>query len=117
MRHRIAGRKLSRLTSHRLSMYHNLVADLLKHEKIKTTEPKAKEVKGIAEKMITLGKDGSLASRRRASVVIGDKKVVDKLFDELAKRYADRNGGYVRLLKVGNRPGDGASMSIMELVQ
>ena len=97
-------------------MYHNLAADLLRHEKIKTTEPKAKEARSIAEKMITLGKEGTLASRRRALSIIGDKKVVDKLFDDLAKRYADRNGGYVRLLKIGNRLGDGAAMSIMELV-
>jgi len=89
----------------------------LAHEKITTTEAKAKEVRSLAEKMITLGKDGSLASRREALAFITDKKVVDKLFAEIAPGYADRSGGYTRLLKLGSRPGDNAPMVQIELVK
>ncbi len=117
MRHKLAGRKLSRPTEHRLALYRNQVTALLDHEKITTTEAKAKEVRSLAEKMITLGKEGSLASRREALAFVTDKKVVDKLFAEIAPDYADRNGGYTRLLKLGPRPGDNAPMVRIELVK
>ncbi len=117
MRHKLAGRKLSRPTGQRWALYRNQVTALLAHEKIITTEAKAKEVRSLAEKMITLGKDGSLASRRQALAFITDKKVVDKLFSEIAPGYADRNGGYTRLLKLGPRPGDSAPMVQIELVK
>jgi len=117
MRHKVAGRNLSRPTEHRLALYRNQVTSLLAHEKITTTEAKAREVRILAEKMITLGKDGSLASRREALTFITDKKVVDKLFAEIAPVYTDRNGGYTRLLKLGPRPGDNAPMVQIELVK
>lgn len=117
MRHRVDGRKLGRPTGHRVAMYRNLITDLLRYEKIVTTEAKAKEVRGMAEKTITLGKNGSLHARRQALAVVTDKKVVTKLFDELASRYADRPGGYTRLVKVGPRLGDGAPMARLELVE
>lgn len=117
MRHRVAGRKLDRPTGHRVSMYRNLVTDLLRYEKLVTTEAKAKEVRGIAEKIITLGKDGDLQARRQALAFVTDKKVVKKLFDELAPRYADRPGGYTRVVKLGPRLGDGAAMARLELVE
>jgi len=100
-----------------LALYRNQVAALLTHEKITTTEAKAKEVRSLVEKMITLGKDGSLASRRKALAFITDKKVVDKLFAEIAPGYADRNGGYTRLLRLGPRQGDNAPMVQIELVK
>ena len=111
------GRRLSRPTGHRMAVYHNLTADLLRHERIFTTEAKAKEVRGIAEKVITLGKNGSLHARRQALGVVGNKKVVEKVFDELATRYANRNGGYTRVLKIGQRRGDGAPIALLELVK
>jgi len=117
MRHRVNGRKLGRPTGHRVAMYRNLITDLLRYEKIVTTEAKAKEVRGMAEKTITLGKNGSLHARRQALAVVTDKKVVTKLFDELASRYADRPGGYTRLVKLGPRLGDGAPMARLELVE
>ena len=117
MRHRVAGRRLSRPTGHRLSMYYNLAADLMRYEKITTTEPKAKEVQGMAERVITLGKSGSVHARRQALAVISEKKIVDKVFEEIAPRYAARSGGYTRLLKLGPRRGDGASMALLELVK
>jgi large subunit ribosomal protein L17 len=117
MRHRLAGRQLSRATGHRWALYRNQVTALLAHEKITTTEAKAREVRSLAERMITLGKDGSLASRREALAFITDKKVVDKLFAEIAPGYADRRGGYTRLLKLGPRPGDSAPMVQIELVK
>jgi len=117
MRHRVAGRKLDRPTGHRVSMYRNLVTDLLRYEKLVTTEAKAKEVRGMAEKIITLGKDGDLQARRQALAFVTDKKVVKKLFDELAPRYADRPGGYTRVVKLGPRLGDGAAMARLELVE
>ena len=117
MRHKVAGRKFGRPTGHRKAMYRNLVTDLLSYEKITTTEAKAKEVRGLAEKMITLGKDGGLPSRRRALSFIIDKKIVAKVFDELAPRYAERPGGYTRILKLGPRLGDGAAMVQLELVE
>lgn len=100
-----------------MSLYHNLTTDLLWHERIVTTVAKAKEVRGMADKVITLGKEGSLHSRRQALVLVNDKKVVDKVFDELAKRFADRSGGYTRVLKLGPRKGDAAPMAVIELVK
>ncbi|MBM4451134.1 MAG: 50S ribosomal protein L17 [Chloroflexi bacterium] len=117
MRHKLSGRKLSRPTSQRWALYRNLVTDLFRYEKIVTTEAKAKEVRSLAEKMITLGKEGSLASRRRVLAFVYNKKVVDKLFDELATRYAERAGGYTRIVKLGPRLGDGAHMAQLEMVR
>jgi len=117
MRHKLAGRKLGRSAEHRWALHRNQVTALLAHEKVTTTEAKAKEVRSLAEKMITLAKDGSLASRREALAFITDKKVVDKLFAEIAPNYADRSGGYTRLLKLGPRPGDSAPMVQIELVK
>ena len=117
MRHRVAGRKLGRTTAHRRSLYRNLVTDLLRHEKIITTEAKAKEVRGMAEKMITLGKQGGLHSYRQALSFITDKKVAEKLFTALAPRYSERPGGYTRMAKLEPRPGDGAPMVQLELVE
>lgn len=117
MRHGLAGRKLSRSSSHRRALLRNLVTDLLSYEKIRTTEAKAKEVRGLAEKMITLGKEGNLHTRRQALSVIYDEKVVDKLFSEIAPRYAERAGGYTRIVKIGPRLGDGAPIVQLELVK
>ena len=117
MRHRIAGRKLGRRTGHRRALYRNLVTDLLKHEKIVTTEAKAKEVRGMAEKMITLGKRSGLHPYRQALAFIMDKKVTEKLFAELAQRYGERPGGYTRIVKLEPRLGDGAPMVQLELVE
>jgi large subunit ribosomal protein L17 len=117
MRHKIAGRKFDRPTAHRLAMYRNLVTDLLRYEQIKTTEAKAKEIRGMAEKMITLGKDGTLPARRRALAFIYDKDVVHKVFDDLGKRYQSRTGGYTRIVRIGPRLGDGAPIVSLELVQ
>ena len=115
MRHRVAGRHLSRPTGHRLSMYRNLVTDLLRHERIQTTEAKAKEVRGMADKVITYGKKGTLSHRRLALAIVRDRDVVGKVFGELKERYAERPGGYTRVLKLGPRQGDGAPMAILEL--
>jgi large subunit ribosomal protein L17 len=98
-------------------MFRNLVTEILDHEKIKTTEPKAKAVRGMAERMITLAKANNLNARRQALAVILDKRVTDKLFAELGPHYADRRGGYTRIVKLGNRIGDGASMVQIELVK
>ena len=117
MRHKVAGRKLGRDTGHRRAMYRNLVTDLLDYEKITTTEAKAKEVRGLAEKMITLGMKGVRHSRRHALSFIIDKKVAEKMFAELAPRYAERPGGYTRITKLGPRLGDGAAMVQLELVK
>jgi len=117
MRHRVAGRKLGRRTDHRWALYRNQVTSLLAYEKIVTTEAKAKEIRSLAEKMITLGKDGNLASRRRALAFITDKKVVEKLFNEIAPEYNARIGGYTRLVKLGPRRGDNAPMAQVELVK
>ena len=117
MRHRVAGRKLSRPTGHRMAMYYNLTTELLKYEKIITTEAKAKEARGIAEKIITLGKVGSLHARRQTLAMISDEKVAGKVFDELVPRYASRTGGYTRILKLGPRRGDSAPMVQLELVK
>jgi len=110
-------RKLGKTPSYRKAMYRNLVTDLLNYEKIITTEAKAKEVRGLAEKMITLGKRGGLHSHRQALSFIFDKKVAQKVFAELAPRYAARSGGYTRITKLGSRLGDGAAMVQLELVE
>jgi len=117
MRHKVAGRSLDRSSGHRKAMYRNLVTDLLDYEKITTTEAKAKEVRGLAEKMITLGKKGGLHSRRQALSFVLDKKVAEKIFGVFAPKYAERPGGYVRIVKLGPRLGDGAPMVRMELVE
>ena len=117
MRHRVAGRHLNRSSSHRLAMYKNLVKDLLRHERIQTTQAKAKEAKGLSDKIITHGKKGTLSHRRMALAFVNDKEVIDKVFGELSKRYAERSGGYTRVLKLGPRQGDGAPMAILELVE
>ena len=116
MRHRFAGRKLSRPTDHRLALYRNLATDLLRYEKIRTTEAKAKEVRELAEAMITKAKDGSLHARRQVLAVLYDPKVVDKLFATLAPRFQDRPGGYTRIIKIGPRKGDAAPLVQLELV-
>lgn len=116
MRHRKAGKRLGRTTSHRLAMVRNMVTSLLDHERIVTTTPKAKEIRKVVDKMITLGKRGDLHARRQALTVVHDKKVVAKLFGELRDEYMDRNGGYTRIIRTGNRNGDAAPMAILELV-
>lgn len=116
MRHRLANRKLNRTTSHRLAMLRNLANALLRHEVIKTTLPKAKELRRVAEPLITLGKQPSLANRRLAFDRTRDREIVVKLFDVLGPRYAARNGGYLRILKCGFRQGDNAPMAYVELV-
>lgn len=116
MRHRIAGRKLSRPTDQRLAMFRGQVTDLLRYEKLRTTEAKAKEVRPLAERIITLGKEGSLHSRRQALRFVTDTSVVRKVFEEIGPRYADRHGGYTRIVKLGPRRGDGALMAQLELV-
>ena len=116
MKHNITHRKLNRTSSHRKSLFKNMAQALLKHEQIVTTLPKAKELKRVVEKLITLGKKGNLHSRRLAFNQIRDKDMVSKLFDSLAKRYSDRKGGYTRVLKAGFRYGDSAPMAVIELV-
>ena len=116
MRHRQRSRKLGRSSAHRLALFRNMVTSLLDHERIETTDAKAKEVRRLAERMITLGKKGSLHDRRRALRVIRDRDVAAKVFGELADRYRDRPGGYTRVLKVRTRVGDAAPLSIVELV-
>ena len=109
--------KSGKMSGYRKALARNLVTDLLSREKITTTETKAKEIRGVADKMITLGKDGGLHSRRQALAYIYDKKVTDKVFAELAERYAERPGGYTRIVKIGPRLGDGAPMVQLELVK
>jgi large subunit ribosomal protein L17 len=116
VRHRIAGRKLSRPTAHRMSMLRTAVTDLLRHETLRTTDAKAREIRRMAEKVITRGKTNTLHSRRLAAAVLRDKKVLSKLFDELGERYEDRPGGYTRIVKLGSRKGDAAPMAIIELM-
>jgi large subunit ribosomal protein L17 len=116
MRHNNAHRKLNRTASHRKAMFANMMAALIKHEQIVTTLPKAKELKRVIEKAITLGKKGTLTNRRQAIAEIRDQAQVQKLFDVLAERYKDRNGGYSRVLKAGYRYGDSAPMAVIELV-
>ena len=117
MRHRKSGRKLGRRTEHRTAMLRNIVTSLLDMERIVTTVPKAKEVRRVAEQMITLGKRGDLHARRQAMSDIRSKAVVAKLFDQLSSQYADRQGGYTRIIRTGYRAGDAAPMAILELVE
>ncbi len=116
MRHGMNGRKLNRTTSHRKAMFSNMANALIKHEQITTTLPKAKDLRPIVEKLITLGKKGGLANRRLAFSRLRDDAMVSKLFGALAERYKDRQGGYVRILKAGFRYGDAAAMAVIELV-
>jgi large subunit ribosomal protein L17 len=116
MRHRLGLRKLNRTSSHRLAMFRNMTVSLLRHEVIKTTLPKAKELRRVAEPILTLGKTPSLANRRLAFARLRDREMVTKLFDELGPRYAARNGGYLRILKFGFRQGDNAPMALIELM-
>ena len=116
MRHGVAGRKLGVTTSHRFAMFRNMAHALLKHEQITTTLPKAKELRPVAEKLITLGKRGGLHARRQAYAQLRDDVIVNKLFSTLAERYKARQGGYTRVLKAGVRYGDAASMAVIELV-
>jgi large subunit ribosomal protein L17 len=117
MRHKVVGRGLSRPSGHRKALFRNLVTDLLKHEKIVTTEAKAREIQAITEKIITLGKRSGLHSYRQATSYVMDKKVAEKVFADLAKRYSERPGGYTRIVKLEPRLGDGAPMASLELVE
>lgn len=116
MRHKVSGRRLGRTTSHRVAMLRNMVTSLFEHERIVTTTQKAKELRPVAEKMITLAKRGDLHARRQALSYIRDKNVVEKLFTEIKEKFEDRKGGYTRILRTGVRKGDCASMAIIELV-
>ena len=116
MRHGMSGRKLNRTSTARKALFANLTVALLKHEQIKTTLPKAKDLRPIAEKLITLGKRGDLHARRQAIAYLRDEKIVGKLFSTIADRYKTRNGGYTRVLKAGFRYGDAAPMAIIELI-
>jgi large subunit ribosomal protein L17 len=117
MRHAKAGRRLGRKTSHRIAMFRNMVTSFFDHEKITTTDAKAREIRPIAEKLITLGKRGDLHARRLAASYIRDPKTVAKLFTQIAPRYQERDGGYTRIIKLGIRPGDNSEISIIELVE
>ena len=116
MRHGNSGRKLNRTASHRKAMFANMAASLIEHEQIVTTLPKAKEIRPIVEKLVTLGKRGDLHARRQAIAAIRVEAQVRKLFDTIATRYADRNGGYLRIMKAGFRHGDSAPMAVIEFV-
>ena len=116
MRHRKKGRQLGRQTKHRWALFRNLVTSLLDHERIETTEAKAKEIRGFTDRMITLGKEGTLPARRRALAFLRSKDVVSKLFADVAGRFKDRRGGYTRIVKTRRRIGDGAEMVAIELV-
>lgn len=116
MRHRLGQRKLNRTSSHRLAMFRNMANSLLRHEAIQTTLPKAKELRRVAEPLITLGKQPTVANRRLAFARLRDREIVVKLFDELGPRYQNRPGGYLRILKFGFRPGDNAPRALVELV-
>ena len=116
MRHGKSGSKLGRTSSHRKAMLRNMVTSFLKYEKIRTTDVKAKELKQVAEKMITLGKRGDLHSRRQALAFVRDPEVVGKLFSDLSARFRDRAGGYTRIVKMGYRTGDNAPLSVIELI-
>jgi len=117
MRHGKSGRKLGRTSSHRNAMLRNMVTSFLRYESVKTTDARAKELRKIAEKMITLGKRGDVHARRQALAVIRDRDVVTKIFSEFAQRYRDRSGGYTRIIKAGYREGDSAPISIIECVR
>jgi large subunit ribosomal protein L17 len=116
MRHGKSGSKLGRTSSHRKAMLRNMVTSFLKYEKIRTTDVKAKELKQVAEKMITLGKRGDLHARRQALAFVRDPEVVGKLFSDLSARFRDRAGGYTRIVKMGYRTGDNAPLSVIELI-
>src|SRR5437763_8103204 len=116
MKHRVVGRRLDRTTEHRTAMFRNMVASLINHERITTTTPKAKELKRFADKVITLAKAGTPHARRQAYRNVRDVEVLNKLFDTLAKRFKERNGGYTRIVRVGRRPGDNAELAVIELV-
>ncbi len=116
MRHRKSGRKLGVTTKHRKAMFRNMATDLLRNGKINTTDTRAKEIRRVVEKLVTLGKNGSLHARRKALGYIRDRLVVEKLFSELAQRYMERPGGYTRIVKLGYRRGDNAPVSLVELV-
>jgi large subunit ribosomal protein L17 len=116
MRHLKQGRKLGRTTAHRKALLRNLATALVEHERIITTEAKAKELRRVADKLVTLGKRGDLHARRQALQVIRSNAVVRKLFDEVAPRFSERHGGYTRVLRLGYRPGDAAAMAVIELV-
>jgi large subunit ribosomal protein L17 len=116
MRHRVAGKKLNRTPAHRRALFRNLVTALLQHEAVRTTDAKAKELKRWGDRLITLGKQGTLHARRRAASLVQSRTVVKKLFDELAPRYQARQGGYTRVVKLGVRAGDAAPVSVVELV-
>lgn len=116
MRHRLSGRKLNRTSAHRKALFANMAAALLKHEQITTTLPKAKELRPVVEKLITLGKRGDLSARRRAMAVLRDETVTGKLFATIAPRYSERDGGYTRVLRAGFRHGDMAPLAVIELV-
>jgi large subunit ribosomal protein L17 len=116
MRHLKRGRKLGRTTAHRKALLRNLATALLEHERIITTEPKAKELRRVADKLVTLGKRGNLHARRQALQVVQSNAVVQKLFNEIAPRFSGRQGGYTRILRLGYRPGDAAAMAVIELV-
>jgi len=116
MRHGVNGRKLNRHSGERKALFKGLAVSLIKHEQIKTTLPKAKDLRPIVEKMITLGKKGGLSNRRQAISHLGDKDLAAKIMGPLAERYKDRSGGYVRIIKAGTRAGDNADMAIIELV-
>jgi large subunit ribosomal protein L17 len=116
MRHRMRGRSFSRTSSHRKAMFESLCHALIKHEQITTTLPKAKDLRPIVEKLITLGKRGGLHARRQALAALQDTKITDKLFTTLAERYGSRHGGYTRIVKAGFRHGDNAAMAVIELV-
>ncbi len=113
MRHHMAGRKLHRTTSHRLAMLNNMVTSLIEHEAIRTTVPKAKEARKLAERVITLGKKGGLANVRQAQKVVKDRELLQKLFSVLKDRYAARPGGYTRIVRLGHRRGDAAEMALL----
>ncbi len=116
MRHRRSGRKLNRTTSHRKAMFANMVTSLVEYKKIKTTLAKAKEARSVVERLITFAKKGDLTARRQVLKIIRDKETVKVLFDEIAPQYNERNGGYTRIIKLGQRAGDGASLALLELV-
>lgn len=117
MRHRKRGRQLGRNSKHRLALFRNLVTSLMEHERIETTEAKAKELRGITDRLITLGKQGTLQARRGALRMLRTKQTVQKLFDDVAKRFPERNGGYTRIIKTRQRPGDAAKLVAIELVE
>jgi len=117
MRHRVAGRHLKRDTGQRQALFRSLMSELIRHERIRTTEAKARSVRGQVEKIITLAKQGDVHARRLAGRTVSDPDLVKKLFDEIAPRYEDRPGGYTRMMKLGQRKGDAASMVVLELLE